>query len=189
MHFLSLVGCKISPTDYSEYPITGRRGPDAGCQQTAGQGVFYPAVLLVVVQPAGLGRRPGSRRNTPGSWSSASGWWAGRTSSSPPAPPKTLPVRPARWTGFTRTSPSGCTAAMRLRPANGSSPNPVRCWWTTTRRTAACFRRYGGRALLVPRPWNRLHRCSTSMYLVEGFGRLLARQGEFRVADKNPAKP
>ncbi len=23
MHFLSLVGCKISPTDYSEYPITG----------------------------------------------------------------------------------------------------------------------------------------------------------------------
>ncbi len=42
------------------------------------------------------------------------------------------------------------------------------------------FREGGGHTLLVPRPWNRLCRCSTSTYLVERMGRLLARQGEYR---------
>jgi hypothetical protein len=42
------------------------------------------------------------------------------------------------------------------------------------------FRKNGGRALLVPRPWNRYCHCCTSAFLVERFGRLLTAQGEFQ---------
>ena len=187
MHFLSLVGCKISPTDYSEYPITGN-------------------VDLTLVANKLLG---GEYFTRPSFWS----WfnrqdWAGVPES--PQYPWVL-EQCERLVGreniIIATSPTKdpACAAGKVDWIHAHFPEWMHRSYAITPRkwffaqsgsllvddnekNCRLFRRYGGQALLVPRPWNRLHRCSTSMYLVEGFGRLLARQGEFRVAGQKSAQ-
>ncbi len=182
MHFLHLVGCKISSTEYAEYPVTG------------------PVDLAEVANQL-LG---GEYFTRPSFWA----WfnrqdWAGVPES--PQFPWIL-EQCERLVGreniLIATSPTkdGACAAGKVDWIRTHCPEWMHRNYAITPRkwffghdphallvddnqdNCRLFRKCGGRALLVPRPWNRLHACDTSLYLVEQFGRLLTRQGEYRVS-------
>ena len=176
MHFLRLVGCRSPPRTTTEYPVTGRVDLALVANKLLAT-IFYPALVLVMVQSPGLGPACRSRRSFLGSWSSASDWWAGRTSSSPPAPRKTLPCVAARWDWIHAHFPEWMHRSYAITPRKWFFAQPGSLLVDDNEKNCRLFRKNGGRALLIPRPWNRYCHCCTSAFLVERFGRLLTAQG------------
>jgi len=178
LHFLRLVGCKISPTDYSEYPVTG-------------------AVELSDVANRLLG---GAYFTRPSFWSRFNRQdWAG-VPESPQFP--WLLEQCERLVGreniIIATSPTKdpASAAGKMDWIHAHFPAWMHRNYAITPRkwffaqpgallvddneeNCRLFRANGGRVLLVPRPWNHHHRRCPSLYLVEKFGQLLAKQGTY----------
>ena len=180
MYFLTLVGCKVSPTDYGDMP--------------AGS-VFDLADIA--------NRLLGEKRFTrPSFWQSFTrDDWA-----SVPETPEFpwLLEQCERLVGreniIIATSPTkdpDCAAGKvqwiqkhfppwmhrqyAITPRKWFFARPDALLVDDSEANTDLFERAGsdGRVVLVPRPWNRLRHCCMSLYLVECFGRLLAYQGEY----------
>jgi hypothetical protein len=177
MYFLNLLGCNISPVDYREYPVTGNVD------------LFEVANKLL-----------GSKYTRETFWKSFErGDWA--------SVPKTdecdwLIDQCVRLVGrdnvLIATSPTKdpACAAGKVDWIQANLPEWMHRQYAITPRkwffgqpgalliddnqtNTRLFKKHGGRTLLVPRPWNRLHALWTPLVLVEKLGRLTARQGDF----------
>ena len=180
MFFLTLVGCKVSPTDYGDMPAGSAFDLADIANRLLGEQRFTRPLVLAIVHTRRLGFRAGDAGVSlaAGAMRAIGG---ARTSSLPPVPPKTLIVRPARSSGFRSTSRRGCTGSTPSRLASGSSRRPDALLVDDSEANTDLFERPGndGRVVMVPRPWNKLGHCCMSLYLVECFGRLLTYQGEY----------
>jgi hypothetical protein len=178
MYFLSLVGCKVDPRDYRQYPVTGD-------------------VCMSVVANQLLG---GEYFTRPSFWA----WFNRHDWASVPKSDECdwLIEQCERLVGWENvmiaTSPTkdGACAAGKIDWIHANLPPWLhrqyaitpRKWFLAQRgalliddntKNVRLFKKGGGRTLLVPRPWNRLHASWTPLVLVEKLGRLMARQGEF----------
>ncbi len=179
MHFLRLVGCKISPTDYSEYPVTGR-------------------VDLALVANKLLGNEYFTRPSF-WSWFNRQDWASVQESPQFPWVLEQCERLVGRENIIIATSPTkdpACAAgkvdwihahfpewmhrSYAITPRKWFFAQPGSLLVDDNEKNCRLFRKNGGRALLVPRPWNRYCHCCTSAFLVERFGRLLTAQGEFQ---------
>jgi hypothetical protein len=177
MYFLSLSGCKISPTDYREYPVTGDVDLSTVANQLLGSDYAQESFWKLFFRD---------------DWASV---------------PKSdecdwLVEQCERLVGrenvMVATSPTkdGACAAGKVDWIHANLPSWLHRQYAITPRkwflaqpgslliddnakNVRLFKRGGGRTLLVPRPWNRLHASWTPLVLVEKLGRLMARQGEF----------
>ena len=79
MHFLHLVGCKISSTEYAEYPVTGPVDLAEVANQLLG-GEYSRGLPSGPGSTARIGPSVPDRRSSLGYWNSAKDWSAARTS-------------------------------------------------------------------------------------------------------------
>ncbi len=175
-YFLSLVGCNISPTDYNEYPVTG------------------PVDLYVVANML-LGEERFTRASfweafTRDDWASVPEatefpWileqcerLVGRDNILIATSPTKDPACAAGKVDWIHDHfPSWIHRNYAITPRKWFFGRPGSMLVDDNPGNIKKFRAEGGMTLTVPRPWNRLCKCDTSLYLVERFGRLAVRYG------------
>ena len=178
MYFLFRVGCKVSPTDYQEYPVTGRVELFEVANRLLGDDYYTNDSFWL--------------------WFNRQDWatvpvtdeclWlleqcerlVGRDNVIIATSPTNEPECAAGKVDWIQQNlPVWVHRRYAITPVKWFFARPDALLVDDNPDNIRLFKKHGGRTMLVPRPWNRLHASYTPLVLVENFGRLLAKQGEF----------
>jgi len=179
MHFLNLVGCDVDPRDYRQYPVTGEVCMSVVANQLLGGEYFTRQSFWIWFNRQDWANVPKSDECD---------WLIEQC--------ERLVGRENVMIATSTSDLGGECAAGKVDWIRANLPPWLHqqyvltpCKWVLAGRgslliddnakNVRLFKKGGGRTLLVPRPWNRLHASWTPLVLVEKLGRLMARQGEF----------
>ena len=118
MYFLTLVGCKVSPTDYGDLPAGSVFDLADIANRLLGEKRFDSALVLAVVHARRLGFRAGDT-GVPWLLEQCERLVGRENIIIATSPTKDPDCAAGRSSGFRSTSPRGCTGSTPSRPANG----------------------------------------------------------------------